>query len=97
MFFYKIFPAKEKRGLLLRDQRIRIVIGELRKCISDKAKTPVILMRTLTKSVRLRLTVIAAKGNAAARRLHKRWMKLKSEPVRESRQVVENPDYVRDL
>jgi len=31
------------------------------------------------------------------RRLYKRWMKLKSEPVREPRQVVENPDYVRDI
>ena len=39
----------------------------------------------------------ATQRHAAARRLYKRRMKLQTESVGESRQVVENPDYMRDL
>ena len=44
-----------------------------------------------------RLTAATAQGNAATGGLEKCWMKLETEPVREPRQVVEDPDDVRDL
>ena len=39
----------------------------------------------------------ATQRHSAARRLHERRMKLQTESIRESRQVVENPDYMSDL
>ena len=45
----------------------------------------------------LRLAPDAAQGNAAAPGLHKYWMKLETEPIRESGQVVEDPYYLRNL
>jgi hypothetical protein len=53
------------------------------------------LARKRTRSPRL--VANATQGNAEPRRLNERWMRLETEPVRESRQIVENPDNVGDL
>jgi hypothetical protein len=54
-------------------------------------------VQAAARSASASLAAGAAQRYAAAHCLHKRRMKLQTESVGESRQIVENPDYMRDL